>query len=219
MEPTVAIRFPALSNPDTKAIVQTYSDDISVTAKTVTIVHYTQTVVTLNAAVEARASIQIPETGLYLFVLAAGHLIMERTDTDDIPVASSENHCQALYLCKGDYFVTFTPGRHRLVCFAAVTEWVKRIRQSLPLINEVSATIQPHQQALIFPRYRLPEILTKCLLSYTYGSADGIPTNELDHFHQLNRLMAHYDSLLAQTRKAGASRRNYEEIVHAFFHH
>ncbi|WP_262246890.1 helix-turn-helix transcriptional regulator [Parapedobacter soli] len=219
MTPTVAIRFPALSDPDAKITVQTASDEMAATTKTTTIIHYTQTVVTMDLPVATRASVEIPETGLYLIVLVTGSLLMERTGADPIPLNQSTNHCQALYLCNGNYSVAFAPGKHRLVCFAAATEWIKRIKQALPLINEVSATMQPHQVALIFPRYELPDILANYLLSLTYQSGDETAIAELDHFHQLNRIMAYYDRLLARTRKASASRRNYEEVVRDFLRH
>lgn len=219
MEPTLSIRFPALSDPVAQATVRAASDEISATAKTTVIVHYIQTVITIDSPAATRASIEIPETGLYLFVLAAGYLVMERTGTDDVPVAASDNHCQALYLCEGDYYVSFAPGKHRLVCFASGTGWIQRIKQALPIINEISASMEPHQQALIFPRYELPETLTKYLLSLTYQSAEATSTAELDHFHKLNGIMAYYDTILAKTRSNNAPRRNYEEIVYAFLRH
>src|SRR5690606_32569525 len=158
MTPTVAIRFPALSGPDAEITVQTAADGISATTKTTTIVHYTQTVITMDVPAETRASVEIPETGFYLIVLVTGNLLMERTDADPIPIKPSPNHCQAFYLSNGNYSVVFAPGRHRLVCFASTTEWINRIKKALPLINEVSATMEPHQVALIFPRYELPDI-------------------------------------------------------------
>ena len=213
MTPTVAIRFPALSDPNTKTTVQTASDEMVATTKTTTIIHYTQTVVTMDLPAAARASVEIPETGLYLIVLLTGSLLMERTGADPIPLNQSTN------LCNGNYSVAFAPGRHRMVCFAATTEWIKRIKQALPLINEVSDTMQPHQVALIFPRYELPDILANYLLCLTYQSGDETAIAELDHFHQLNRIMAYYDRLLARTRRAGKSHRNYEEVVNDFIDH
>ncbi|MBK1440960.1 AraC family transcriptional regulator [Parapedobacter sp. ISTM3] len=216
MKPTVAIRFPALSDPEARAIVETDSDEITATAKTATIVHYRQMVVNIDTPATTHATVTISETGLYLFVLIKGQLLMKRTDTADIPVSSSANHCQSLYLCKGDYAVTFSPGRHRLVYFASATAWIRRIKQTLPIINEISGAMLPHQEAIIFPNYPLPDAFAKHLLAITYQSANETLATELDHFHNLNRIMAHYDHLLAETIKKSATRRTYTHIVREF---
>ncbi|MFB2119941.1 helix-turn-helix domain-containing protein [Parapedobacter sp. 2B3] len=218
MKPTVEIRFPSLSDPEARTIVQTDSDEITATAKTTTIVHYTQMVVTIDTPAATHASVAILETGLYLFVLIKGQLIMKRTGAADIPVSSSANHCQALYLCKGDYAVTFSTGKHRLVCFASATAWIRRIKQTLPIINEISAAMLPHQEAVIFPNYKVPDAFAKHLPAITGQSNLKTLTAELDHFHNLNRIMAHYDHLLAETMKKSATRRHYAHIVHEFIH-
>src|SRR5690606_10625062 len=104
MEPTIVIRFPALSDPDAKADIETFSDNIAATIKTTTIVHYTQTVVSLNVPTKTRASVQIAETGFYLLVMVSGHLMMERTGAKPIPMQQSPQYCQALYLYEGEYY-------------------------------------------------------------------------------------------------------------------
>jgi len=219
MKPTVAIRFPALSDPEARAIVETDSDEITATAKTATIVHYRQMVVNIDTPATTHATVTISETGLYLFVLIKGQLLMKRTGAPDIPVSPSASHCQAIYLCKGEYAVTFSPGRHRLVCFASTTAWIRLIKQTLPIINEISAAMLPHQEAIIFPNYQLPDAFAKHLLAITYQSTNETLATELDHFHLLNRVMAHYDHLLAEAIKKSATRRTYTQIVREFINH
>src|SRR5690606_31952219 len=101
MKPTVEIRFPSLSDPMQQASVTTAADNIFATAKTTVIVTYTQTEIMLHTPVAIRATIQIPETGLYLFLLVTGHLVVERTEAPAVPFASSATDCQAFYITQG----------------------------------------------------------------------------------------------------------------------
>ncbi|NGM61248.1 helix-turn-helix transcriptional regulator [Sphingobacterium sp. SGG-5] len=219
MKPTVEIRFPALSDPAHQGSVTTDANDIDVTIKTTDVIQYTQTVITLNTPVATRATVHIPETGLYLFLLVTGNLIVERAEASGIPFAPSDNHCQAFYITQGNYSVTFKSGKHRLVSYALCTAWMTRLQRTLPFIHTVSASITPYQEALIFPRYSLSNALMERIISLSFQSAydeDGV---ELEYSHHLDHIMAFYDNLMVKARHATEPKMQYREIVLRFIAH